>query len=54
MNKVIIEVNGDVIQIKPMKSVKELVGILGKPPVSGRKKDFNQIREKSYSKLRKV
>lgn len=47
------EKNG-VILIKPRRSIKDVIGILGKPPVSGKGLSFNTIRKKAYENMREI
>ena len=49
----VIERDGEII-IKPKYTIKELAGILGKPPRSGKGMTFEEIRKEAYKKLKKV
>ena len=53
-NKVVISVADGSIMIRPKKRLRDVIGILGKPPISVRGKSFKEIRQKAYKTIRKI
>lgn len=49
----IYEMDGKII-VEPKLSLKDVVGILGKPPRSGKGMSFDKIRKEAYKNYRKV
>jgi AbrB family looped-hinge helix DNA binding protein len=53
-NKVQFKIVNNQIIIKPKKRLKDVIGIMGPPPISGKGMSFEDIRKEAYKEARKI